>query len=1560
MLRTLIPCLLAAGAALASPFAGTEVHPLPGDTGLNVALDFPAPSFETIDDREIARLAGEGWLGRPGEPDLPLVNRLVRLPARSGLEVEVLDAAWVSLGWHDIRPEQERLHDESELPLPWIEDEGAYGRAGWYPEHWLTVGEPALVRETRVAPLSVAPLRWNPATGELQRLAHLELLLHFDGESDVNVPLRASDEGASDDDSGLVYRWRQAERAFVGGLLGDRVLNPEAAGAPDADPLEGIDWSGPALPLNYLVFAKATVTDQAAFQAWLDWKRAKGHHVDVVTENDLSGWTTTSIRNEIVDRYTNGAWPPHYVALVGDTGGTYGIPSHSSQYDHYYAAIAGSDILADVVVGRISVENVNQLNAVLNKIVAYEQSPYLVDAGWLRRASFLTGTGHCGLSMSQLSRSIAFDLVEERGYAQIDTAFCASSPSYVYNWINQGISFYNYRGWIGMEGLSTAQLLSLTQGPQTPVAVVFTCSSGDFNGGLSYTEAFLRGGTTVQAGGAVASMGFCTPMTHTAYNNVVCGGFWSGMLDYQLQQVGTCMFRGKYDLYMTLPPGDSNVSSFSYWANLMGEPGMDMWCGVPGELTFEEMDDNIPLAPQVLALRVLDGGGQPVAGAAVCAHQADAFDVIGGTDADGRVWIEIPRPDAMSVQLTATRAWMVPARRTLRALDTVVEPVLESLAVADADGDGAWEAGETATLTATFHNPAAAGALPAFDVALTLGDPASGAVLQGAAALPALGPGASAAADAAFVVVADEAWTGGAPLELSFALEQGDEHHAVPALLALATPRIAIDAVSFQTGSLYPGESGQMRLILTNAGGFAGGEMPGVLSFPEGSGLTLPVAEIAVPTLAPGESTPVDVEVAADAGLVPGYTAPVTLAWGELADGPRGESSAAVTLGAQQAGDPTGPDAYGYYAYESTDTAWLQAPVYNWIEIAPNAGGAGQVVDLTDFGDEQDDTRRVALPFPFMVYGQVYESMAVCSNGFVAFGETADLESDFRNHFLPSGMGPEPMLAPMWDDHKLAGDAQVCVQHFPDSGLYVVEWYRMRTNSNNRINTFELILHDPTMYPTPTGDGDVIFQWETWDDTQNNSQDFPYCTVGLKDPSATVGLTLRNYQQEPSTVNAVGAGRAVRLTTVVDSDVEPAQLVLGTEAVEALLEPGAAQAVADSIVLGNAGGAPLSWQARVVQPEDWPPVAGGRDAGGPDADGYSWIDSEEPGGPAAGWVDVWDDSQPLEFGAGNDAVAGPVDLGFAIPFYGSSYEQVWISANGFVTFAQPSADYWQNSGGLPAETAPPLALLPYWDDLFNNDTPVADHVRMWTNGVDSLVVTWLEAPHYNGAAYGGPFTFQVVAEASGRVAFNYGDMAADDADSDSGTIGVTGDYPQGFQIRHMQATRDELTIRVRPPFWLALESATGLVGPGASGAVRLQIVNHVAGQVLPEGDYATVVVLSTNDPEQNELEIPVTLHVATVSSPGAALPAEFAVGEAWPNPFNPTTRVAFTLPAPAPVTARVYNLLGQEALRLLDGRVLPAGEHELAIDGSRLASGLYLLRVESLERVATRRLLLVK
>lgn len=99
----------------------------------------------------------------------------------------------------------------------------------------------------------------------------------------------------------------------------------------------------------------------------------------------------------------------------------------------------------------------------------------------------------------------------------------------------------------------------------------------------------------------------------------------------------------------------------------------------------------------------------------------------------------------------------------------------------------------------------------------------------------------------------------------------------------------------------------------------------------------------------------------------------------------------------------------------------------------------------------------------------------------------------------------------------------------------------------------------------------------------------------------------------------------------------------------------------------------------------------------------------------------------------------------------------------------------------------------------------------------------------------------------------------------------------------------------------------------------------------------------------------------------AEIPQEFALGTNYPNPFNPTTRITFSVAkteAPTSVTLKVYDLLGREVKTLLS-EPMQAGQYFVEWDGTNdqgvaVTSGIYITRMVAGEFIATRRMTLMK
>jgi hypothetical protein len=103
---------------------------------------------------------------------------------------------------------------------------------------------------------------------------------------------------------------------------------------------------------------------------------------------------------------------------------------------------------------------------------------------------------------------------------------------------------------------------------------------------------------------------------------------------------------------------------------------------------------------------------------------------------------------------------------------------------------------------------------------------------------------------------------------------------------------------------------------------------------------------------------------------------------------------------------------------------------------------------------------------------------------------------------------------------------------------------------------------------------------------------------------------------------------------------------------------------------------------------------------------------------------------------------------------------------------------------------------------------------------------------------------------------------------------------------------------------------------------------------------------------------------ASVIAGPAQVPVQAGLLENYPNPFNGATHIRFRLATEGPVRLRIFTPTGQRIATLIDAR-LAAGSHTVGWRGHddagrRLATGLYLARLETLERRLTRKLLLLR
>jgi hypothetical protein len=168
------------------------------------------------------------------------------------------------------------------------------------------------------------------------------------------------------------------------------------------------------------------------------------------------------------------------------------------------------------------------------------------------------------------------------------------------------------------------------------------------------------------------------------------------------------------------------------------------------------------------------------------------------------------------------------------------------------------------------------------------------------------------------------------------------------------------------------------------------------------------------------------------------------------------------------------------------------------------------------------------------MYGQAYGQITVCSNGWIAMGHTS--MQSFRNYPLPGAGGPSPMIAAFWDDMITSSNGRVYKYYDAANHQFIIEWSRLRTYDNNSLETFQVILRDPAYYFTPTGDGEILIQYKTFNNTTTGNYGWgqvhgAYCTVGIEDATATKGLQYTFNNQYPTAAMQLDDETAILITT---------------------------------------------------------------------------------------------------------------------------------------------------------------------------------------------------------------------------------------------------------------------------------------------------------------------------------------------------------------------------------------------------------------------------------------------
>ena len=281
--------------------------------------------------------------------------------------------------------------------------------------------------------------------------------------------------------------------------------------------------------------------------------------------------------------------------LIGDVGGTYSLPTYYEDFghdsygnqcegDHPYSQLDGNDLLPEVLIGRMSIRSSSELTTVVYKILNYEKATYLDNyPNYYERAAMAgdpsTSGNSCAITKEAIKQSM-----QNHGFGDVAIKTSGSGwATWMENQLEEGVLFFNYRGYLGMSGFNTSDVDDASNGWKLPFATILTCGTGSFaEDQTCMSEKFFRAGSVTNPRGGVASIGTATWNTHTLFNNIVDLGIYNGLLADDVETAGAALASGKLALNNTYP-GDPYgwISAFTQWNNLMGDAVTHLYTDSP-------------------------------------------------------------------------------------------------------------------------------------------------------------------------------------------------------------------------------------------------------------------------------------------------------------------------------------------------------------------------------------------------------------------------------------------------------------------------------------------------------------------------------------------------------------------------------------------------------------------------------------------------------------------------------------------------------------------------------------------------------------------------------------------------------------------------------------------------------------------------------------------------------------------------------------------------------------------------------------------------------------------
>ena len=425
--------------------------------------------------------------GEFGNPELPASHQLLAVPFGATPRVNVInytttDYRLSDYGIGTILPHQPSVRkDQNPDEVEFVYNAEAYQTRSLASAPEASIEVQGTMRGIRIGSLVINPVSYNPASNTLRVFNDIEVEINFDGADRAETERMLLNTYSPYFD--IVYKQ----------MFNYRQIMDVYTDHPDLM----------AYPVHMIVITPENYI--SALQPWINWKIQKGFDVNVVTTAQAGG-NYNAIQSYVQNLYNTGVSQgatPTFLILVGDTGQIPGKTSGTATQkvtDLYYGSV-DNDYFPDMFYSRMSAENTNQVTAIVNKILQYEQYT-MPDPSYLSNVTLIAGWDsywNARIGRPTINYATTYYYNTAHGFNQVNAYLQQGQYTGCYNTLNTGVGFINYTAH-GAETswsdpyFSVSNVNALTNTNKYFLAMGNCCLTGNF--GYSqpcFGEAMLRG-----------------------------------------------------------------------------------------------------------------------------------------------------------------------------------------------------------------------------------------------------------------------------------------------------------------------------------------------------------------------------------------------------------------------------------------------------------------------------------------------------------------------------------------------------------------------------------------------------------------------------------------------------------------------------------------------------------------------------------------------------------------------------------------------------------------------------------------------------------------------------------------------------------------------------------------------------------------------------------------------------------------------------------------------------------------------------------------------------------